>query len=280
MKKFLIYIIVGMATLSATAVEPADSLWEANPYFILMGEADSAIAAGNWSEAVDRLNDVLSVDPSNPSNALVYYNLGICYTYTERDSLALASFSHSIDIAPNMLVSRLGRGRLLLALNRDFEAYEDFDAAIRIDSLSTEARFYHGMMALYGGRQDIAEQDFDILKQVTPHTSDTAVALSTLYSLTGRERLAVPYLRQLIAEDPQAEYYATLAGCYLALGELSDASATITDGMKMYPNDPELYYYRAWLNRDRYCLDEAQRDAKRAIELGASPVKVRALFAQ
>lgn len=257
----------------------ADTLFDEDPYFILMGEADSAIVHERWAEAVLRLSDVLAVRPDSPSNALILYNIGICQQRLGNDSLALDAFDRSLDLAPNMLVTLLARGRQLLAMRRDFDAFDTFSRAIAADSLSTDARFYHGMMALFGGKSDIAEQDFLVLKDVIPYSADTATALGTLYSLTGREREAVPYLRQLIEEDPQPETFASLAGCYLALEQLSDASTVLADGLARYPDDPELYYYRAWLRRDEYRLDDARADAARAIRLGASPARVNALFA-
>lgn len=54
----------------------------------------------------------------------------------------------------------------------------------------------------------------------------------------------------------------------------------IDSGLKRFGPDPELYYYRAWLNRDRYRLDDAHADAVRAIELGANKSKVDALFSR
>ena len=111
-----------------------------------------------------------------------------------------------------------------------------------------------------------------------PESTYTAQALSTLYSLTERNREAIPYFRRLIDTEPAAEYYAGLAGCQLALGQLGDAGTTIADGLKKYPDDAELYYYRARLNRNRYRLDEAHADASQAIKLGLSPAKAKALF--
>lgn len=257
-----------------------DTLFEEDPYFILMGEADSAIVHQRWDEAVLRLSDVLAVRPDDPSNALILYNMGICHGHLGNDSLALSCFDNSLQLAPNMLVTLLARGRQLLAMNRDYEAFDSFTHAIEVDSISTEARFYHGMMALFGGKSAIAEQDFMVLKRIAPYSIDTATALGTLFSLTGREREALPYLRKLIEDAPQPETFASLAGCYLALEQLSDASATIADGLNRYPDDPELYYYRAWLRRDQYLLDEARADAAKAIRLGASPARVNALFAR
>lgn len=278
MKKYISVLITLICSLAASAQMPVDSITDENPYFLLMGEADRAIADGNWQEAIDRLNDVLSVDRNNPSNALVYYNLGVCYGCLGADSLALDSYDRSLGLAPNMVTTLVGRGRQLLAMSRDREAYGEFSRAIEIDSLSTDARYYHGMMSLYGGFREEAERDFDVLKSLTPHARRTAVALSALYSITGREREAVPYLKELIDADPQPEYYASLAGCYLELGELSEASALIHTALEKYPDDAEIYYYRAWLNRDNYRLDDAKADARRAISLGASPTKVKALF--
>lgn len=255
-----------------------DSLFEADPYFLLMGEADKAIADQKWEEAAARLTDALSIKPDHLSNALVYNNLAAVYSYMGRDSLALSTYSRGLDVAPNMLTLIVGRAKTLLSLGRDAEAFTDFDRALAIDSLNTDARYYRGMLRMYAGDLPGAEADFDILARITPKSADTAVALATLYSMSGRPRQAIPYIRQLIAMDPSPEYYANLAGCWLDLGDLSEASEAIGEGMSRFPDDPELYYYRARLNRDRYRHDDAQTDAARAIRLGANPAKVRSLF--
>lgn len=278
-KYTVLFFAILCAFSAACATEPGDSLsYDADPYYLLMGEADTAIAAHNWSEAADRLNDALAVRPDAPTNPLLMNNLATVYTYMGLDSLALATYDLALEKAPSMVTTLLGRGRLLLSRGRDVEAFRDFSEVLDIDSLSTDARYYHGLIALYAGNRDMAEHDFGIMRRVAPQAYDTAVALATLYSLTGRDREAVPYLEKLIESDPAAEYFASLAGCHLALGDLTEAAAVITRGMASYPDDPELYYYRAWLNRDRYRSDDAHADARRAIELGASPIKVNELF--
>lgn len=278
MKYFFASFFAVFFAFSTLADELPDSVFDADPYFLLMGEADRAIADKNWEEAAARLTDALSVKPDHPSNALLFNNLATVYTYMDRDSLAVATYSRGLDIAPNMLTLVLGRAKALLSLGRDAEAFSDFDHAVAIDSINTDARYYRGMMRIYKGDLEGAQADFDVLSRITPKSLDTSVALATLYVLTGRNRDAIPYLKDLIAVDPAPEYYANLAGCYLELGELSEASEILSLGLDSYPSDPELYYYRAWLNRDRYRLDDAHADAKRAIQLGANPARVSALF--
>lgn len=277
---FFILAIFGVFALPVCAqeTEPVDTLFEEDPYFLLMGEAEAAIKNENWSEAIARLKDAVAVKPNHPSNALLFTNLGAVYGSMKQDSLALESYNKALEIAPNMLMSLVGRGRLLLSMGRDKDAFNDFSHAIEIDSINTDARFYHGMMSLYGGILAMAEEDFAVLESVAPRSVDTAIALSTMYAMTGRDSQAVPYLKKLIENVPAPEYYASLAGCYLNLDWLNEASETIADGLKRYPEDPELYYYRAWLNRERYRLDDAHSDAKKAVKLGANPAKVDALF--
>lgn len=276
MKKLLL-IITMFCAMAAHAAEPADSL-EAQPYYLLIGQAEEALADERFDEAATRLIEAMAVEPENPGNVLLLSNLGVIYWRCGRDSLALSTFDDAHLRAPAMVTVLLNRGRLHLDMGHTREAYDDFDAVVELDSLNCSARYYRGTMNLYGGRLDAAEQDFDVLRRLHPRALDTAVALSALYSLSGRDREAIPYFDRLVEEDPAPEYFSGLAGCLLAIEEFTRAGEVINDGLKRYSHDPELYYYRAWLNRERYRLDEARADAERAIELGANKAKVDALF--
>lgn len=271
---FLIFIALAVAA-PAQADVPLD---EEDPYFLLMGEADKAIKDEDYPTAVARLREALAVDSERPSNALLLSNLGMVYSRMGQDSLAIATLGRALELAPSMSVVLTNRGRIHLKLGHNAEAYSDFTQALRRDSLSADARYLHGLMSLYGGNAGIAEQDFKVLESVDPDGYNTQAGLGALYSLTARERQAIPYYKKLIELDPSAEYYSALAGCYLALGDLTEASETIAAGLAKYDKDPELYYYRAMLNRDRYRLDDAHDDAELALRYGASPVRVRALF--
>ena len=259
---------------TALPKQPSD-----NDYMDLVGEAEKAISANNYEAAVACIKRAIDLEPDNPSNILLMSNLAMVYSYMDQDTLALITYDETLRQAPNMTTVRNNRALLLAKMGRDNEAFNAFAAVIDTDSLNATARYYHGIMALYSSRLDIAETDFAVLKSVAPDSRHTAVALSSLYSMTQRNLEAIPYFKKLVKDSPDPEFYAGLAGCYLALGRLSEASETIADGLKRYAYDPELYYYRAWLNRDRFRLDEAHDDARKAIALGANAAKVNALFA-
>ena len=259
---------------TAPPKQPSD-----NDYMDLVGEAEKAISVNNYEAAVACIKRAIDLEPDNPSNILLMSNLAMVYSYMDQDTLALITYDETLRQAPNMTTVRNNRALLLAKMGRDNEAFNAFAGVIDTDSLNATARYYHGIMALYSSRLDIAETDFAVLKSVAPDSRHTAVALSSLYSMTQRNLEAIPYFKKLVKDSPDPEFYAGLAGCYLALGRLSEASETIADGLKRYAYDPELYYYRAWLNRDRFRLDEAHDDARKAIALGANAAKVNALFA-
>lgn len=270
-------LVLGM---SLSAVAPSKPDDEEDPYFLLCGQADKAIAEGEYGEAAARLIDAISLRPDAAESILLMSNLGMVYSYMDRDSMALVTLDEAHRRAPAMRTVLANRAKVLLKMGRDVEAFNDFGAVIEVDSLNADARFYHGTIALYSGKLPVAEEDFEVLKAVEPEGAATAQALSALYSLTGRDLEAIPYFKYLIDTEPAAEYYAGMAGCQIALGRLSEAGTTIADGLKRYPDDAELYYYRAMLNRDRYRLDEAHKDASQAIRLGLNPARAKALFAK
>ena len=275
MKHAILSIIIALAACCAAAQPPAD---EEDPYFILAGEAQEAIDKQDYQEAALRLRQALNIDPARPENPMLMSNLGMVYSAMGQDSLAIATLDCALEIAPAMVAIYASRGRLHLKMGHLPEAFADFSSALERDSLYADALFYRGMMSLYGGDSAAAEADIRALATARPDDYNSLAAQGALYSLTGRDREAIPFYRRLIEFDPSPEYYSALAGCYLALGELSDASQTIADGLKLYSHDPELYYYRAWLHRDQYLLDQAREDAQQAIRFGADAAKVQRLF--
>ena len=87
-----------MTSISGRAVasepSPANPDIDANPYFILTAEADSAIAKGDYDRAAARLIDAMAVEPDNPGNLLLKTNLGIVYSaYCTKNNARFARLS-------------------------------------------------------------------------------------------------------------------------------------------------------------------------------------------
>lgn len=250
---------------------------EENPYFLLSGEVDKALAEGDYATAVLRIRDALAVDPTNPGNPMLMSNLAAAYKMLGQDSLALATYDHALAMAPAMTTIRNNRALLLLQMGKDKEAFGEFSQVIDQDSLNDKARYYRGIMLLYAGILGDAEKDIQVYASKNKDEYADS-ALGMLYAMTGREKQAIPYLLEVVKTDPSPEFYSMLAGCYLQLQEYSSAGAILAEAMEKCGEDAELYYYRAWLKRDTFQLDQAKADAKQAIALGADPRRVNQLF--
>lgn len=258
--------------------ENKEDPYEANPYFLLVEEADAAIEQCDYLTAVLRLKEAISIEPENPSNALLYSNLGMVYNLLNQEQLALEAYDKSLEIAPAMTTVRANKGLLNLKMGRDEEALVDFGKVIAQDSINSVARYYHGMISLYNRDLDTAEKDFSVLKSLYPESKTTNMALASMYSMTGNELEAIRCYKKLLEDDPAPEFYSALAASYIALDDLANASVIIAKGMEKCGEDPELYYYRALLNKRNYLLDDAKNDAKKAIELGADKKRVEEIF--
>lgn len=252
--------------------------FEERPYFLLIEQSEKALENEDYENAALRLVEAMAVEPDNELNVALLSNLGMIYYYNEQDSMALVVLDKAIERAPRLISPRQGRARILLGLGRDSEAYKEYENILEIDSINTETRFLHGMMSLYNSQLQKAKDDLEILERIIPQSSKTRTLKATMCSLTGEEIEAISLFRKLIETDPAPEFYGRITACQLALNQLGEASETLGVWMEKYPKDAEAYYYRAMLNKKRYLNDEAQRDAKTAIQLGANRERVAEIF--
>ena len=260
---------------------PKDSFnFEERPYFLLIDQSEKALAENNYDDAALRLIEAMSVEPKNPLNVALMSNLGMIYYYNEQDSLALATLDEAIRRSPRLVGAHEHRARVLIGMGRDDEAFSEYATIIEIDSVNTDARYYHGMMSLYAGKLNDAKADFAVLNDVIPLARQTILANATMNAMTGNNLEAISGFRKLIELEKLPEYYAQLAGCLIEIEHLDEAGKILGDAIAMFPSDAELYYYRAKLNNLRYLHDDARADAERAIKLGANPHHVAAIFTQ
>ncbi|MCH5345553.1 MAG: tetratricopeptide repeat protein [Muribaculaceae bacterium] len=265
-------LIVAMAGLWVWAADEVD------PRFSLMGEADAAIARGDWSTAESRLVEALDAKPNDPSNYLLMSNLGMVRFNKGEDSLALATLDRAAEIAPRSVTVLSNRAQVRSALG-DFEgAGRDYRLVMSIDSTLVSPRFYLGVMALATGDTIAAREHATAISRLAPDSFEDAFLQARLLTEQGEHRLALPHYTALIKLDEQPEYYAARALCYLHLEELNEASADIAAGLALDPYNGDLYLYRAMLNKMRFRPDDALLDARRAVTLGIDPRLVESLL--
>lgn len=277
MLKFISRIIFPFLLLPAMIVTTAAaaSADEASSRYIdLMGEADSAIARGEYEEAEARLLEALRLEPANAANLILMSNLGMVQFYMGHTDDALATLTAACESSPRAVSVLSNRAKVLMTLGRTDEAMADFSTILSVDSTATRPLFYRGLFALRNGDIAAATADFNRLAAADPDSFEANFAMATLKTSQGDNEGAIPYFNRMIELDPQAEYYGARALCNLQLDRLNEASEDIAQGIALDPADGELYLYRAMLNKMRFRPDDADADARKALQYGVARERV------
>ena len=270
MKSLLRITFAAVAALSVMA-------FSVSPREAILEEMDKAISEQRWAAADSLILSALRAEPANPTNPLLFFNLGVVRYNMGRDSLALEALDIALQKVPNSLQILSNHAMVLRSLHRDDEAFSDYSKILKIDSTHTEANFYHGMMSL--DRNDLATARADIAR-LDPESEYGLVGRAELSMLTGAKGVyeAIDIYGKLIEKWPSAEYYMRRSLCYIILERYNDASADINEAIRLSPNDGELYHIRALINKFRFRDDDAAADARRAVQLGVNPEQVAGLL--
>lgn len=264
------YLICALVVLMAGTAQPRAEETEetlTDDYFEFMGKADEAIASEDWESAEQYLLDAIMSDPENPTRVMILSNLGLVQYNLGRDSLALNSLNEAHRMAPKSTKVLANRAEVLMAMGRDEEASADYDTILSLDSLNTEALYIRSLLALRRDRPEEALADCRRLEAIDADGYDTHLAFGSYYSSTNQWQYAVPHYSALISKEPSASLYCSRAVCYLMLDRLNEASSDIASGLELEPDNSDLYFYRAHLNKKRFMPDDARADMKRSLEL-------------
>ncbi len=280
MKKTLLSTIITLLLipLATRADNPAGSVpdkdKEESLYIQKVDEAEKAGAEGKWKEAEEALLAALRSEPANPTNVLLMSNLGMIRFYMGQDSLAIATLNDAHEMAPMSVTILSNRARVLSATGYENEAYEDYDRILSLDSLEISSRMHHCLHSLRRHDFKTAKHDFEFMERNFPSEIETQIAGATVLSGTGEFAAAIPYYSRILEKKKEPEYYGARAYCYLLTDALQDASNDINSALALAPDDGELYLYRAALNKMRFRPDDAEADARKAMELGVDKARV------
>lgn len=267
LRAVFILIVCACAAVGVRGAGYDDPVSEEDEYFDLMGRADNAIERGDWEAAENALLRALDKRRGDPTNVLLLSNLGIVQYNLGRDSLALQALDRAHAIAPRSVTVLQNRAQVLMAMNRDEEAMADLCRVIELDSTLIEPLYMRSLLLLRMNRFDDARKDCERLSVVAPDSVDTHVAWGSLMSAREEWLEAARHYTEVIDKMPSASFYAARAVCWLMLDRLQDASNDIAEGLLLDPDNPELYFYRAHLNKMRYRREEALEDLRRSLRL-------------
>ena len=241
-------------------------------------KAEEAIGKRKWPLAIAYLQEAMQSDPGNPQNIMLLSNMGMLQFYNGEDSLALRTLTEARAMAPASVVILSNRAQVLTGMNRLDDALNDYNRIIEMDSTYADAWRERGSIMLRQGKLAEAETDIARYRQLRSSDDQGKLMQAVIFAATGRPDNAIPLYGELIEKKAESVYLCARASCYLQKSDLLAAAEDIARGLELDPDDGELYYCRAWLNRLRFRDEDALADARRAVERGVNPLRIKALF--
>lgn len=267
----LITIIVcastsGAQTLTATYVALADS-------------ADHYIKHERWADAGRVIVEALKHEPANPSNYLLWNNLGIVRMETGDYEGAVQAYDIGLASAPKSTQLLSNRARTLLKFNHTDEALADLDKSLALDSTLQWPLRVRGIILLGKTKPEAALRDFNTYLRhykedatVMTARGDAWVLLNDYDKAMGDYRRAA----ELDEEDPEP----TDKLLFLAYtrSALADEEKTLRAALRKWPKHGNFHLLLGALHRERYQNAEAEEDRKLALEYGADPQTVELIL--
>lgn len=247
-------------------------------YLVLAERADSLMAKERWKEAETVLLEALRLEPGNFGNSLLLSNLGMARANQGRGEEAVESFTLGLAIAPRSSVLKTNRARTLMDLGRYDEALADLNDLVEADSLQQWPRQMRGLLLLARGDTAGGKADMQGVLRLDPHSAVAKSALARVARLEGDNTLALTLYRESLKEERNPDTWFGLIMLLIDLERYSEASEEIQVAVREFPDLPDFYLARGYLNRLNYRYDEAEIDKKIALDKGAEPQIVDALI--
>lgn len=267
--KIILFTIINGVSFVAYASSPR--------YIALADSADNYIKAENWEMAEKTLLSALRLEPGNFSNSLLLSNLGVIQTRQGRMDEALESFRLGLSIAPRSSVLYTNRARTYLHLKRYQDALADINETLSIDSIQEWPLQMRGFL-LINTDPERAKKDFTRLSKYYPHNALAMTGLAAVAEKEGNFNDALKYYDESlkIEDNPDIRFSRILLK--INMQQYSEASEDISESIKLFPQEGQLYLIRGYLHKLNYRNEEAAIDKKIALDKGTDKQLVDQFF--
>ena len=251
---------------AAESAPGADSTWvalmaeiaaapnDAEPY---VARAVWSAEQGLFSEAISDLDLALRAD----SGAAEAWEYKAELLYTARDFEAtLSVLNRCVANAPQSTACRLRRAEMNIHLGQVERAFDDLNAALKLDDQLHEAYWMKGKLYEGLGNVDLARSSYATAVEVRPDFYDGFIALG-LFCASQGDALAEEYYRSAIELRPQSvEAHYNLAMHLQERGDLDEALATYDRILELDPNNATAPFNQGYIHLE-YRADYAAADS-------------------
>lgn len=258
--------ISGAQTITGRVIELADS-------------ADFYMKHSRWEDAERTIITALRHEPANPSNWLMWSNLGVVRTHLQNYNGALEAYEIGLTGAPRSTVLLSNRAWTRLINDDPDGAMRDLDSTLEIDSLQPWPLKMHGLLSLSKGDYKRAITDLMASDSLKNRDADVLSAIGTSQAALGNNSEAIRYygLSFEIEENPDVLFRQLL----LMTSDdslIPAAERRTAEALEKWPATGEFHLVRALLLKKKFQNDAVEHEKKLAIKYGVSPALIDSIL--
>lgn len=272
--RYISYFII--LTISFCALQTgAQTL--TNTYVSLADSADNYIKRERWEDAERVIIEALRHEPANPSNWLLWSNLGVVRTHRDNYEGALQAYEIGLSGAPKSTVLLNNRAWTRMSHGDSKDALSDLDHSLELDSLQPWPLKMRGLILMRSGNRKQARIDLSRSDALQPRDASVLAALGDLDAADGSLDKALDmYHRSLeVEKDPDISFR-----MLLIMTDKNDPKADeeTIQALSRWPRHGTLHLIRAIQLKRKYQNDAAEKEKNLAFQYGADPLLIDQLW--
>jgi serine/threonine protein kinase/tetratricopeptide (TPR) repeat protein len=176
------------------------------------------------------------VEATTPSlEALKALSLGVTTFRAKGNAEAIPFYKRAIELDPNFAVAYASLGVVYNNLGQASLAAENLKKAYDLRDRVSEREKYRITSTYYQsatGEIEQATQVYEMWAKSYPQDRVPLANLGVMYAILGQYDKALQEIQEANSLEPNAIGYADLASCYLILGKMQEAEATVREAQK------------------------------------------------
>lgn len=258
-------LLSGAQTLTRTYIEYADSV-------------DRYIKHERWEDAERVIIAALRLEPANPSNFLLWSNLGTVRERMGRHDEAIQAFDIGLASAPKSTTLLSNRAYSLMAAGREDEALADLDKALEVDSTLYAPLLARGEIMLARKNLEKASADFSRAARLHPRQPGSHERLGDTEMIRGDKSKAAELYGEELKIGKSEELWFKKILAEIEAGHTERAEEDMHEAIGAYPRSGSLHLLRGVLLKLKFLNTESEIERKIALEYGADPELVDAML--
>lgn len=221
------------------------------------------------SDAEEYLKNAMRLEPANPSNGLLFVNLGTIQRQQKKYKDAEISYSCAISLLEDNSIAYSSRASLFSEMEEYDKAIEDYTVILTRNDKDEEALYERALCRLMIQDTLGARIDLERIDQLNPKSAKSRLGMAQVYKVMGENAMAVELYDALIKANPKSwSLLRDRAEVYYLSRRFAAALQDINKSIEMNGKDPLSYFMRAKIRMAKNDKEYARRDLNKAIELG------------